>query len=481
MRHALPVLTLLALLALLPLLLGASPALGSTFDDHFTGGTLRFDYHHSGIAGEEHISLEKIRREGEWPGSRTQLLDDSNLGKYFFEVIDPTTHRVLYSRGFSSIYGEWETTGEARRGVWNTLHESMRFPETRGKAQLVLKKRADDGTFREIFSTVIDPESRFIDRSPLNAPGAVWTLFENGSPATKVDLLILGDGYTADERQTFHDDVERLMAGLFAAEPFKSRKGDFNVRAIDIAAAESGVTDPRAGVWVASPLGLAYNAFDSERYVLTYENRRLREFAALAPYDALILLSNTEKYGGGGIYNLWTTAAAHNSQQPYLVVHEFGHSFAGLGDEYYSSQVAYEDFTPQGVEPWEPNITALLDAENLKWKDLVAESTPLPTPWDQDAYDAAVLAYQKKRQEMRAAGASEEAMTALFAEVKASTQPMLEGEAHFGQVGAFEGAGYEAKGLYRPAVDCIMFTRNPDDFCPVCARGIERVIELYSR
>jgi hypothetical protein len=471
--------TLLPALALL--LLGHLPLSAGGFDDHFTGGTLRFDYHHSGTHGEEHISLEKIRREGPWPGSRTQLLDDTNLGKYRFEVIDPTTHRVLYSRGFSSIFGEWETTGEARRGVWNTLHESMRFPETRGKVQLVLKKRSNDGTFREIFSTVIDPGSRFIDRSPLTAPGEVWTLFENGPAATKVDLLVLGDGYTAEERQGFHEDVQHLMDALFAAEPFKSRKGDFNVRAIDIASPRSGVTDPRAGTWTTSPLGLSYNAFDSERYILTYENRRLREYAALAPYDALILLSNSEKYGGGGIYNLWTTAAARNSQREYLVVHEFGHSFAGLGDEYYSSQVAYEDFTPPGVEPWEPNVTALLDPENLKWKDLVAETTPLPTPWNQAAYDEVVLAYQEKRQKMRAAGASEDDMTTLFAEVKAQTQPMLEGEAYFGQVGAFEGAGYEAKGLYRPAADCIMFTRNPEDFCPVCARGVERVIDLYAR
>jgi hypothetical protein len=162
------------------------------------------------------------------------------------------------------------------------------------------------------------------------------------------------------------------------------------------------------------------------------------------------------------------------------VVHEFGHSFAGLADEYYTSQVSYEEFNEEGSEPWEPNVTALVDPAALKWGDLVAPGTPVPTPWNQAAFDEASLAYQKERQALREAGAPEEEMEALFARVKAVTEPMLAGEEHAGEVGAFEGAAYQAKGLYRPAADCIMFTRNPDTFCPVCARGIERVIALYT-
>ncbi|MEM7051168.1 MAG: M64 family metallopeptidase [Acidobacteriota bacterium] len=459
----------------------AVPALAD-FDQHFTERTLRFDYHHAGTAGEEHIALDTLRLEGPWPGSRTRLIDDTNLGKYLFEVVDPTTHRVLYSRGFASIYGEWETTAEAR-SHWRTFHESQRFPEPRRPAQLVLKKRAADGAFREIFSRRIDPAGRFVDRSPLAPAGKPWVVFENGPAATKVDLLILGDGYQAGELEKFRRDVERLTAYLFETEPFSHHRSDFNVRAIDVASHDSGIADPREPGhqgWRNTPLGLSYNAFDSERYVLTYANRELREIAALAPYDALILLANNRKYGGGGIYNLWTTAAAGSNQAPYLVVHEFGHSFAGLGDEYYTSQVSYEDSISGSAEPWEPNITALLDPDDLKWKDLATPDVPLPTPWNQERYDEASLEYQAKRQALRAAGAGEEQMEALFAEVKAVTAPLLQSESHYGAVGAFEGAGYQAKGLYRPAADCIMFTRNPRGFCPVCSSAIEKVIALYA-
>ena len=167
----------------LVLALALQPAAATGFDARFTGKTLRFDYFHGGTAKEEHVSLGGLRLEGDWPGSRVRLLDDTNLGKYLFEVIDPATNQVIWSRGFSSIYGEWETTGEAAAGTWRTLQESMRFPETRGKAQLVIKKRNPDGSFREIFSTVVDPASRFVDRSPVSTAGKVWAAFESGPPA----------------------------------------------------------------------------------------------------------------------------------------------------------------------------------------------------------------------------------------------------------------------------------------------------------
>jgi hypothetical protein len=465
---------------LLALAVAATIPQPSGYDARFTGKTLRFDYFHSGTAKEEHVSLDKVRLEGDWPGSRVHLLDDTNLGKYLFEVIDPATNQAVWSRGFSSIYGEWETTGEAAAGTWRTLHESMRFPETRGKAQIVIKKRAADGSFREIYSTVIDPASRFVDRSPVSSAGTVWNVFESGAPAVKADLLILGDGYTSSEMEKFHGDVKRLTDALFAIEPFKSHRGDFNVRAIDLPSPASGVSDPRTNTWRKTPLGLAYNAFDSERYMLTFEDEAVREAAAQAPYDALILLSNSRKYGGGGIYNIWNTAAVDSAESAYLVVHEFGHSFAGLGDEYYTSQVAYEDFNPPGTEPWEPNVTALLDPKNLKWGDLVAKGTPLPTPWDQEDYDKTVLAFEKRRRELREKNSPEKEMEALFEEVRQKTTPMLRAEKYFGKVGAFQGAAYEAKGLYRPEVDCIMFSRNPKTFCDVCARAIERVIRMYA-
>ncbi len=464
---------------LLALLAPGTAVAESFFDTHFTGSTLRYDYFHTGTAGEEHISLDRLRLEGEWPGRRDRLTDESGLGKYRFSVVDEASQEVLFSAGFSSIYGEWETTGAARGGAWRTLHESQRFPEPRRPVELVLEKRTPDGGFAELQREPLDPASRFVDRSPIPTRGKAWPMIENGPPADKVDLLVLGDGYTADELEGYHRDVRKVIDALFSFPPFADRRTDFNVWAVDVASERSGVTRPRSGFWNTTPVGLTYNAFDSERYMLSFANRELRELAALAPYDALILIANSDKYGGGGIYNLYSTAAAKSAQLPYLIVHEFGHAFASLGDEYYTSQVSYEEFITPGTEPSEPNITALLDAGKVKWAEHATEGVPLPTPWNQDEYDEVSLAFQEVRGELRASGASEARMDEYFAEVAATTGPMLEGEEHAGKVGAFEGAAYQAKGLYRPSVDCIMFSRNPDHYCPVCAAAIDRVIDLH--
>ena len=449
----------------------------SGFDALFTGRTLRFDYYHAGDAGEEHIGLDRYRLEGVWAGSRTQLIDGTDLGRYLFSLHHAEDDRLLYTRGFASIYGEWETTAEASR-MWRVFHESQRFPEPRSAVRLALHKRSPDGSFREIYSAALDPESRHVDRSPITPVGILGAFQESGPVASRVDLLIVGEGYTRSEAGDFDQDVSRLMESFFAVEPFRSRRPQFNVRTLHVPSAESGISNPREGVWRDAPLGLSFNAFDSDRYVLTEANRVLREATAQAPHDAIILLFNDVKYGGGGIFNLWSTCAAGSDQAPYLIVHEFGHSFAGLADEYYTSQVSYEDFNAEGVEPWEPNITAMGDPAQLKWRDLVSTDTPLPTPWEQAAYDEASYNYQERRQALRAEGATEEAMEELFREVKEVTGPLLEGQEHSAVVGAFVGAGYRARGLYRSEVDCIMFTRNRASFCRVCSRGIERVIDL---
>jgi hypothetical protein len=449
-----------------------------SFDSTFTGAVLRVGLHHAGTASEEHLAVDHWRIEPAWPGSRTALVDATGFGKYRVELRDLETKSVLYSRGFASIFGEWETTGEAKQ-TFRVFEESLRVPEPRRSAQLAVSKRADDGTFRELLVQSVDPTSRFVDRAPPAPFGAVVPLFEHGAAAKHVDLLVVADGYTEVERDKFQADAQRLVDVLFQTEPFRRRKSDFNVRVLFAPSAESGISNPRKGVWKDSALGLSFNAFDSDRYVLTTRDFALRELCAQAPYDALILLFNEQKYGGGGIYNLWATCAADTEPAPYVFVHEFGHSFAGLADEYYSSQVAYEDFVAPGVEPWEPNVTALLEPSKLKWKDLVDATTPLPTPWDKARYDELDLAYQKQRADKLAAKASEADMEALFREVKAATGPLLAAEKFAGKVGAFEGACYQAKGLYRPSADCIMFTRNPTSFCRVCERAIERTIDGY--
>lgn len=467
------------LLAFLAAVLIASLAAASDFDRDFTGRTLRYDYFHSGTAGEEHVSLDRLRLEGDWPGRRLGMIDAADLGKYRFSVLDAASEEPLYASNFSSIYGEWETTGEARGGAWRTLHESQRFPEPRRPVVVVLEKRGDDGGFVEFHREPIDPTSRFVDRSPIPSRGVVWSMFENGPPSEKVDLLVLGDGYTAAEMDDYRREVGQVIDALFSFPPFAERRTDFNVWAIDAASERSGITRPRSGFWNSTPIGLTYNAFDSERYMLSFANREMRELAALAPYDALILIANSDKYGGGGIYNLYSTAAAKSAQLPYLIVHEFGHAFAGLGDEYYTSSVAYEDFVAPGTEPWEPNITALLDPAELKWADLASAGVRLPTPWPKEDYERVSRDFQNVRNELRAGGASEARMDEYFAEVAATTDPMLRNAEFYGQVGAFEGAGYEANGLYRPAMDCIMFSRNPDHYCPVCAAAVDEVIDLH--
>lgn len=449
----------------------AAPAPGSA------PRTMRVDYYHSGDASQERFSLDKVVLEpGAWPGNPARPVDDTNLGKYYFEVLDRKTNRVVYSRGFASIFGEWELTGEARE-AWQTFHESLRFPAPAGPVQVVLKKRDANNAFREIWSVLVDPADPFIDSSSPPSPGPLLEIERNGPPSEKVDFLILGDGYTAAEREKFEKDARRLTEILFATSPFKERRRDFNVWGLVPPAAEPGISRPSTGIHRRSPVGATYDAFKSERYVLTFDNRALRDVAAFAPYEFIEILTNTRTYGGGGIFGLFSTVAADSLWSPYVFIHEFGHHFAGLADEYYTSDVAYE----QGdlVEPWEPNVTS--HVEDLKWKELVEPGTPIPTPWSKEVFEKQSNEIQARRRKIRAENRPEEEMDALFLEQQKAETKLLGSETFAGKVGAFEGANYSAKGYFRPQVDCIMFTRNEVPFCRVCQRGIEEVIDLYAR
>jgi hypothetical protein len=452
------------------------------YDAQFTADTMRIDYFHTGGPGSgETVSLDRVVNDGPWAGSRTQLVDATNLGHYRFEAHDKASGGLLYSRGFSSIYGEWATTGE-QKTVNRTFHESLRLPWPRQPITVVLQKRQADNSFAPVWSTEIDPASRFVNRAPLGRhAGHVWPVFVSGPPAEKVDLLIIGEGYTAAEMPKFHRDVRRLLPALFAEEPFKSRRSDFNVRALDLPSATSGVNRPNAGAFRRTPLSAEYNIFDSERYVLTSDNRALRDAASAAPYEFIEILVNEKTYGGGGIFNAQATASVDSAFSPYVFVHEFGHHFAALADEYYTSDVAYETGGAQKPEPWEPNVTALHDPAHLKWGDLVAAGTPLPTPWDKQAFEQHTAGIQQRRRDIRARNAPEREMDALFREQMAWDHEFLASMKYATQVGTFEGAAYEAKGLYRPESDCIMFTRDPVGFCRVCRRAISRIIDLYSK
>jgi hypothetical protein len=303
-------------------------------------------------------------------------------------------------------------------------------------------------------------------------------VIQNGPPRDKVDLLLLGDGYTAAEMSKWHADAHRLAETLFAVSPFKEHRSDFNVWAIDTPAEESGISRPSDAVYRRSPLRAAYDAFGSERYVLTVDNERLREIASAAPYEFIEIVVNDRKYGGGGIFNLYATVAADNAFTPYVFVHEFGHHFAGLADEYYTSDVAYGN-SAERPEPWEPNVTA--DPRAAKWKDLLTAGIDLPSDWPKQRFEELQQEIQKRRREIRAQHRPEQEMETLFREERGLDTKLLASGPNAGKVGAFEGANYEPHGYYRPQQDCIMFTRDETGFCAVCRRAIERVIRMYAK
>ena len=342
---------------------------------------------------------------------------------------------------------------------------------------VTIRKRAGTA-WRDVWTTTVDPKHMFVNPAPPEpSPGALIAFEKHGDPANKVDLLLLGDGYTAAERRKFEADSRRLLAVLFSTSPFKERRNDFNVWGLVPAAKESGISRPSTGIHRSNPVGSTYDAFESERYILTFDNKRFRQLASYAPYDVVEIVVNGRTYGGGGIYGQYSTVAADNAFAPYVFVHEFGHHFAALADEYYTSPVAYLPATTR-EEPWEPNVTALLDPASLKWKDLIAPGTPLPTPWPKQEYETYSRDYQARRTALRTANRPEAEMEALFAENQRHDEAMF--AASKGKVGAFEGAKYEAKGFYRPEANCIMFTRA-DFFCAVCRRALSQVIDAYSR
>jgi hypothetical protein len=440
--------------------------------------TMRLDYYHTGTASQETFSVDRIVIEPlPWPGNPKKNIDETNLGKYMFEVRDRATNRLLYSRGFASIYGEWETTDEAKNAS-RSFSESLRFPQPDNPVQVVLKKRDSNNGFREIWSTIIDPKDMFVDSSRPPSSGPLIEIQKRGDSADKVDLLLLGDGYTSAERSKFEADARRLIEILFATSPFKERRNDFNVWGLCPPAAESGISRPSTGVHRRSPMGASYDAFGSERYILTFENRAFRDIASFAPYEFVEIITNSRTYGGGGIFGLYSTVAVDSEQAPYVFVHEFGHHFAGLADEYYTSPVAYLPPAVK-VEPWEPNVTALLDPKNLKWKPVLSPGTPLPTPWAKETFEEHSREFGERRAKIRAENRPEAEMEALFRDNRQFEVSQFAREKYAGKVGAFEGAMYEAKGYYRPEIDCIMFTRSAL-FCAVCRHAIETVIDFYT-
>jgi hypothetical protein len=440
--------------------------------------TIRVDYSHTGNALSDHYALERVVVEPlPWPGNTQQAFDNTDRGQNRVEVVDAQSGDLLYSRGFSTIFGEWRTTEEAGK-ISRAFQESVRFPKPAKPVRVRILKRDERNQFSVVWSVDVDTDAPEVVRKQDSAPARPIAIRVNGPSPKKVDLLIMGDGYTAADMKKFEADARRLADHLFTVSPFRERAADFNVWGLAVPTEASGVSRPSTGVHNASKLGTRYDIFGSERYVLTLDNRALREIAQHAPYEFIEILVNNDTYGGGGIFGQFSTAAASNDWANYLFVHEFGHHFAGLADEYYTSPVAY---APAGnrMEPWEPNVTALRDPANLKWKKYVKAGTPLATPWPKDAYEERSRAYQKRRAELRKANRPESEMSALFREDLAISNTLFDASPHRHAVGAFEGANYEAKGFYRSEMQCLMFDRSAR-FCKVCNDGIATIIDLYS-
>jgi hypothetical protein len=415
-------------------------------------------------------------------------------GRYLLQVFAAADGTVIYRKGFDSYFGEYKTTAPAAQGVVKTLSESLLIPSPKKRIRLEVALRDRQNRPQTIFKTEIDPEDMFIVREKPGDDVQVIEQVKNGEPGNKVDLAFLAEGYTAAEEGKFRQDLARFSALLLGQEPYQTYRERFNIYGLFKASRESGCDEASFGQFKNTALQSGFDSFGSERYLLTEDNRAMRDMAAHVPYDAVLIVVNHRRYGGGGIYNLYCTFTSDDQWRDYLIMHEFGHSFTGLADEYYTSDVAYNEFYPSGVEPLEANITALLDPKNIKWKELVTKKTNVPTPWEKTAYEEMSNAYQQKRREMieliaarKRAGAPAGEIEALQAKSdEMSRLNGLEVNAFFrksrfqGKVGAFEGAGYAAKGLFRPMLDCLMFSRGLRPLCKVCEQAVVDTIRYYS-
>jgi hypothetical protein len=413
-----------------------------------------------------------------WPGHPGKNLDSLQRGHFLFQVEDPQSGKIHFSRGYSSIFQEWQSTGEAQE-MNRSFHESLRFPKPETPIRLRILKRSSSHEFDSVWTVDIDTDDMLVVRAHAPAPAELLELHVSGPPAGKVDVVLLGDGYTAEQAGKFEDDARRLVAALLDYSPFRERAGDFNFWGLNPPAAASGVNRPSNGTFRFSPSGTTYDAFRAERYVLAFDNLGMRRLLQHAPYEFVVILGNSETYGGGGIYKLYSTVAAGSGSSEYLMVHEFGHHFAALADEYYTSDAVYEP-SEERPEPWEPNVTALHDPSQLKWRHLVTEGTVLPTEWPKEAFEAFQRENQARRARLRAENRPEAEMNQLFHVEKLYVRDLFSrSPASNNVIGAFEGANYAANGYYRSQMNCTMFTRH-EQFCRVCSDAIEDIIGLYT-
>lgn len=461
------------------------------FDDYFLDETMRIDYHHTGDSELEIISIDKIYRYGIWAGSLNNMIDNFNNGKYYLKIYDLQSGKLIYSKGFDTYFGEYQTSTQASNGIKKSYHESALIPYPKNKIKFSIEKRDKKNNLAEMFVFEINPDDQHIIQDKvLDSSIKIIKHQSNGDPHTKIDLAILGDGYTKDEADKFKLDFDRLVRTLFEIEPYKTNQDKFNFYGIFKPSEESGSDEPGANIYKNTALGTTFYSLGSERYLLTEDNKSVRDAAANVPYDALVIIVNHDRYGGGGIYNLFCTLTSDNQWFEYLFLHEFGHSFSGLADEYYTSDVAYNEFYKIDVEPVEPNLTALVNPEDFKWKELVNKDVEIPTLWEKAVFDSMDLKWQEERRtlnsrisELKKNKASQNDILELQQEYNEKDKihseevnNLLKNSKYSGKIGAFEGAGYLSNGLYRPMVDCLMFSKGKKPYCRICENAVLKVI-----
>ena len=404
--------------------------------------TLRVDYIFSGTDKSQEISLDEMSTFDGWAGRRVNLDEAPLRGNGQISLTDAATGDVLFRQSFSTLFQEWQTTEEATR-VRKSFENVFLLPMPAAPAVVKVELYDFRGNVSSSLSHVVDPTDILIRRlDPKPAPHKY--LLKSGSVEDCIDVAIVAEGYTAEEADKFYAEAQTAMEAILAHEPFGQYKDRFNFVAIALPSEDSGVSVPGEGLWKKTALGAHFNTFYMDRYLTTLRLRQMHDRLCGVPYEHIVILANTDTYGGGGILNSYTlTTAGHPAFKP-VVVHEFGHSFAGLGDEYYYDDQFVEYYYPD-CEPWEQNVTTLYDFDS-KWKDMLPESAEIPTaPVEGNIWKA-----------------------------------FSEGASMGAMVGVYEGAGYQSKGVYRPFPDCRMKTNAAVDFCPVCQRAIARIIEFYT-
>lgn len=403
------------------------------FGKYFKNQTLRFDYYHSGSFEVEYVMPDEMIIEGKWAGPRKNLIDPFDYGADKIMVFDSLSDKLIFTRGFSSLFIEYQATEEAKSQCGN-FPESILMPLPKKTVRLEYYSRGKDMVWVKRYEAFINPRK---DEFKIKT-GNVYpfeTILKSGNPKKKLDLVILPEGYTEAEMPKFIDDCSRFTSYLFETNPYGQFIKSINIRAVKAPSEESGTDIPGDTVSSSTLLNSSFYTFGSDRYLMTSDFKKVRDIASSVPYDQIIILVNHPRYGGGGIYNFYAISTVDDQNSGFVFTHEFGHSFAGLGDEYSGAGSATEEVYSRDKEPWEPNITTLVNFES-KWKDLLPSDTPVPTP---------------------------------------------ETDEWKGKTGVFEGAGYMEKGVYRPYIDCSMNLVRFNNFCPVCQRAIREMIEYYSR